>query len=105
MKKVFLTLLVLMMLSPLNLSSTAIGVIALDCGTFIQKDREDYNYWRPVFLSAFQSYISALEWHSKGSKAGKLTPDSLYYSILKMCKDKPRTRIDDIVLEFYFEKL
>ena len=81
MIKVFLTLLILI-LNPINLNAATLGLIGDDCGTYIQRDREDSEFWRPIYIVALQAYISALEWHSKKNKAKGLSADSLYYSIL-----------------------
>ena len=105
MKKVIYTLLIVIVLTPLNLSSTSIGAIGSDCGRFIQEDRQNSEFVRTFYGAIFQSYVSALEWHSKENRAKNLTGDSLYYSILKMCKDEPTERLDETVLKFYFEKL
>ena len=104
MNKVFLILLILIS-NPIYLNATSLGVAGSDCGTFIKYDREDHKNWYPIYITAFQAYISALEWSSKKNKAEGLSAGSLYYSILRNCRDKPTERLDTILLEFYFEEL
>ena len=104
MNKVFLILLIFIS-NPIYLNATSLGIAGSDCGTFIQYDREDSKNWRYIYITTFQAYISALEWSSKKNKAKGLSADSLYYSILRNCRDKPTERLDDILLKFYFEEL
>ena len=101
MKKLLLGLLFI----PIFVQAEARGVVTTDCGKFIERDRGNDINWKLYYQNAFSSYLSALEFYTQKNKLTGISNDSIYYSVLQICKDKPLQRIDDSLLDLYLNNL
>ena len=101
MKKFLLGLLFI----PIFVQAETRGVVATDCGKFIERDRGNDTNWKIYYQNSFLAYLSALEYYSRKNKLTGISNDSIYYSVLQICKDKPLQRIDDSLLDLYFNNL
>ena len=89
----------------LNVNAETRGMVASDCGMFIEKDRNREESLIFAYRMSFLSYLSALEVTSGLNKLKGVSTDSIYYSVLQICKEKPLQRIDESLLKFYYSDL
>jgi len=95
---------------PLNLNAQARGYAALDCGQFIKTDRDNNMSTDVMYMTAILAYLSALEWSTKDNRLGinhtaKVSNESLYYSVLQECRNKPLMSVGEAILRTYYERL
>ena len=101
MKKFLLVLLII----PFFIQAESRGIVSYDCGYFIEQDRKNDRDFKFLLEQIFLAYLSALEYHSQKNKLTGISNDSIYYSVLQICKEKPRQRLDDSLLDLYFDDL
>ena len=91
MKKQKLLLIILTSLFITNSSYAEFAVGGdYSCGNIINYDKEDNFLARNLIIIWYQGFASGANWESKNDNLNTLPDDnSIYYSILKYCKDNP----------------
>ena len=101
MKKFLLALLFL----PIFVQAESRGLVAGDCGKFIEDDKTNAKDFKFAYKQSFLAYLSALEQQTQQNKLTGVSTDAIYYSVLQICKQKPRERLDGSLLKLYFKDL
>ena len=105
MKKQKLLLIILTSLFITNSSYAEFAVGGtFSCGNIINYDKEDNVLARNIIISWYQGFASGVNWESNNININTLPDDnSIYYSILKYCKDNPLHDSSDASINTYRE--
>lgn len=80
-------------------NSMIVGFGAASCGEMISDDKGDNDLLPRGYRSWIQGYVSAMNNHLGADRYSDI--DSMYYQVLKYCKDNPLDMVADGVIDLY----
>tara|TARA_Y100000768_G_C23933343_1_gene661278 strand:+ start:335 stop:670 length:336 start_codon:yes stop_codon:yes gene_type:complete len=72
-----------------------------ECGSILSDDKDDDQTSIHMTTSWIQGYITARNYENNVRKSAD--PDSLYYAVVKYCKENPLDDIDDAAKDIYLQ--
>ena len=104
MKKIFLYIFLSLMFSN-TVSATYLVLGKYGCGQILDDDRKDDTVSKYQTKSYIQGYITGLNYANDSSKGEGVKSASLYYAVIKFCKENPFKGIHHAAEEIYFNQL
>ena len=88
-----------------TVSATYLVLGKYGCGQILDDDRKDDTVSKYQTKSYIQGYITGLNYANDSSKGKGVKSNSLYYSVIKFCKENPLKGIHDAAEEIYFYQI
>ena len=71
----------------------------MNCGPILKMDKEDNSHVHTGTVAWVNGYLTGRNYELNRDMMGKtLDSDSIYYSIIKFCKDNPLKKLNDAAL-------
>tara|TARA_B100000809_G_C14666176_1_gene361451 strand:+ start:23 stop:331 length:309 start_codon:yes stop_codon:yes gene_type:complete len=95
-----LIILILFVLIPFS-SNAEYVVFTYDCGKILKSERNNNRVQQDLIKSWLQGYMTARNYENNSKKGDGVNLDSIFYALIKYCRENPLKNSNDAALYIY----